>query len=551
MQHNVNQIEHGESDRRLDDEEYINAAQRRLAAYALRYTAPPSLVTGVLFAAVSFVLFERHIESISWYGLNSTSVIELYIPSAFTMPLIQGPIILRRTLAARVAGGIPPPLVSLERVPWLRWGIGLGLVSGGVWASTVLGLASVLALWMPSATFGWWYGLAFKLLFTILVALSVAVLCAIASVRIQPKPVPDPGSSGPRPYDFGPRERVRGRLEVPSGRHERLNWNRWRVGVAPDVLQRAENAVFFSGAQQLAFLRRFIILLTLSVLMVVLGLHAGSMAVVVAAMLIAPLMTPITGLTLALVRGRPQRQIETITLTAFATGYIFVVAWLASAILPRPAVVNAVTLDFSDPRLSDMLIALLAGAVGVYVLVHTEASTALPGVAIGISLEPPIATAGIMMGTGRHDLVIGAFLMYLVNLAAIVSAGALVLILSGFLPITEFGSLPRRIRMGLLIAALSVAVLAFPLYRISSSIWEESEATMQVGHVVEDWTSGTDLELLAVDVDGSSIAIELTGTMRPPSVNDLVSELTDVLGRDVSVTVRVYPYSLYEAETDP
>jgi uncharacterized hydrophobic protein (TIGR00271 family) len=557
------------------EEVYVSATERRLALFALRYTVPTALITALIFATIDYLLSAHQGDfSISWTGTDAVSFLRVYLPSAFILPLMQCPLVLRRTLAARVAGQLQPALPNLKRVPWLQWSLALGNVAGGVWVAIIMTFVTIFSGWLPNVVIGEWEGLIIRLALTAVIAISVAILCAIAAVRIEPgrgvidivlDDGPEDGGAAPpvdtlEPAPVSPpsvpvvqpdQSIVRGRAEVPTGPSRGVRWDRWRVGVRQEVLQRAEGAVYFTAAQRYAFLRRFFVLLTLSVLMAVLGLYTNSIATVIAAMLIAPLGTPIMGLTLALVRGRPQRQLEALAIIASAAGYTFILAWVTGVLLPTEPVLPDVLVDFTDPKLADLIIALLAGAVGVYILVHTEASAALPGVAVALSLEAPIAASGLTFAWGRDDLANGAYLMFVVNLAAIVAAGSLVLIASGFLPVNQFGDLPRRVKVGLVMAVAGVCILAYPLYRVSSDIWQTSSEREVVGKVTAGWTEGTDLDLFNVVIDDDAVTLDLVGSDQAPAVEDLADDLSAELGRPVTVSVRVFPYTVLEDSPAP
>jgi len=552
----------------LPDDVYVSPEERRLGVFALRYTAPPALLTAWLFGAANYFLVVHGEDStISWFGATGESFLRVYLPSAFILPLLQTPFILRRTLQMRIAGRLAPPLnAELKDLSWVQWAVILALVTGGVWSAIAMLMFTIVAAWAPNVQLGIWSGLGFKLIFTTIIGMSVAVMCAIAAVRISPgsnllervlnaSDTTRTDDDAPR-GDRSPQPTMdprlgRGRLEVPTEPQRTLAWNRWRIGVQESVLERTEASVYFDGTRRFPFLRRAFILLTVSVLMATLGMYTNSAIVVVAAMLIAPLMTPILGLTLALVTGRPSRQIESVLLVAGAAGYIIVLTALTSLLLPEPPVVPSVLLDYTDPRLPDLLIALLAGTVGIYILVHTEASTALPGVAVAISLEPPIAATGMMLAWGNDERAVGAFLMFTLNLAAIVAAGSLVLIVSGFLPVHHWRQVRHRVKVGLTIAALAVAIVAYPLFRLSYATLRDTNEREAVASVLIPWAEAQDLEILKMEIDDDEVLIDLSGSEQPQNVDMLAQDVADALGRPADVQVHVYPYTSYEQHAEP
>ena len=92
-----------------------------------------------------------------------------------------------------------------------------------------------------------------------------------------------------------------------------------------------------------------------------------------------------------------------------------------------------------------------------------EVSDALPGVAVAVALVPPLATVGATFALGRPDLSWGALLLYLTNLAAIVLVGAVVFILTGFVPRAQIIRAEQRIRAGMLTAGVAVLAVSVPL----------------------------------------------------------------------------------------
>jgi uncharacterized hydrophobic protein (TIGR00271 family) len=126
---------------------------------------------------------------------------------------------------------------------------------------------------------------------------------------------------------------------------------------------------------------RFYILVAISTLIASFGLIADSTAVVIGAMLVAPLMTPIFGISLALVRGETHllgsaTRAEIVGVTA-AVFMGFVLGTLIGDIEPTPEMLSR-----TRPNLFDLLVAVLAGFAGAYALVDEKISPALPGVAI-------------------------------------------------------------------------------------------------------------------------------------------------------------------------
>lgn len=147
---------------------------------------------------------------------------------------------------------------------------------------------------------------------------------------------------------------------------------------------------------------RFYIMVAVSTLISGFGLIADSTAVVIGAMLVAPLMTPIFGISLALVRGDTQLfrnsvQAEIVgVLAAIAMGYLLgLVIMLINPIQEATPEMLART----KPNLFDLFVAVLAGFAGTYALIDEKISPALPGVAIATAIVPrwPTPACALLM----------------------------------------------------------------------------------------------------------------------------------------------------------
>ena len=117
-----------------------------------------------------------------------------------------------------------------------------------------------------------------------------------------------------------------------------------------------------------------------------------------------------------------------------------------SLLLPDPLTLNPSIDARTAPGLLDLGVALAAGAAGAYVAARRTGTDALPGVAIAVSLVPPLATVGICLELGRLDDAAGAGLLFLTNFASITVVASIVFILTGAKPIAENADKPYRVR---------------------------------------------------------------------------------------------------------
>ncbi len=173
--------------------------------------------------------------------------------------------------------------------------------------------------------------------------------------------------------------------------------------------------------------------LLLSGAIATLGLALNATAVVIGAMLVAPLLGPLLGLSLALTVGDGRLAFQTgLTILLGALGVIGVAA-LLTLLLPFQEVTAEIA-SRTRPTTLDLGIAVFSGLAGAVVTVSRERrlSASIPGVAIAVALIPPLSVAGFGIGTGwQWPLIKGSLLLFGANLGGIVLSGMAAFLLVG------------------------------------------------------------------------------------------------------------------------
>ena len=192
-------------------------------------------------------------------------------------------------------------------------------------------------------------------------------------------------------------------------------------------LEREERVLLFTEMEIKArWSFDFAVLMILATTIAGLGLLADSAAVVIGAMLVAPLMTPLLGGGLAVVQGnwplwkQCQKAVLLGFLSALLVGIILGLSarWLGMGLTTE-------LLARGEPTLLDLGVAFVSGIAASYCLARPKLSSALAGVAIAAALVPPIATTGICLAIGAHDTAKGAGLLFGTNVVAIVLGSAM------------------------------------------------------------------------------------------------------------------------------
>lgn len=288
----------------------------------------------------------------------------------------------------------------------------------------------------------------------------------------------------------------------------------------------------------------FWVLLVLSVAIATLGIIADSTAVVIGAMLVAPLMTPIMAVSVGIVNGWPRRVTMAFLTVAGGVAVSVGVAWILAAWVPQltPNTTNSQIVSRVSPTLVDMLIAVAAGAAGAYATVDKRVSSSITGVAIAVALVPPLGVVGITLKAGEYGDASGAFLLFLTNLVAIILMASIVFVVAGLVPLEQFVENRKKTRTVISTVALAALLIMVPLFFTSEGILASAARQSTAQQITEDWIAADpDLTLEKVTVDNDDISVVLAGEGDVPSVEDLETSLEDAFDTQIFVDVQYFP----------
>ncbi len=304
------------------------------------------------------------------------------------------------------------------------------------------------------------------------------------------------------------------------------------------------DSLYFEAPDRTHKIASYVVMLALSVTIASFAILQDSTAVVIGAMLVAPLMTPIMGCAAGLVAGWRQRVLASLSVVAASVTGAIGLAWILASWIPAmvPLGVNTQILSRSSPTLLDMAIAVAAGAAGAYATIDDRVSSSLTGVAVAVALVPPLSVTGIALEAGRWSAALGSFLLFGTNLVSIILASVVVFVLVGFTPIGE--TIKRRGAISDLLVVVVVAALLImvPLGLIGEDVLTNSARRSQAQHQVDEWLGGsTTLRLDKIAIRADEIDIVLSGTGELPSLEELEDAISASFGRPTTVTVEVYP----------
>ena len=277
------------------------------------------------------------------------------------------------------------------------------------------------------------------------------------------------------------------------------------------------DAVFFDDVAHTRKLSRFWLLLTLASVIASAGVVGNSDATVIGAMIVAPLMTPILGTMLAVVLADWPNLARSVGLVALGSACAVGIGYVLGLLVPIPvdALTNPQVAARVSPGLISLIAALATGAVGSVALVRSDISDTLPGVAISISLVPPLSVVGLTLEARQPGQAAGALLLFVTNVLAILLAGIVVMALYRVRSADRTGQVApdvRRRRTAVALVVALVVVVALPLARTSYDVVTDSTRQSTSQQTVQEWASRYGWEVVQVSMQqGGVVVVRVAG----------------------------------------
>ena len=309
--------------------------------------------------------------------------------------------------------------------------------------------------------------------------------------------------------------------------------------------------MFFEAPNKASKLASFWVMMVLATGIASFAVIQDSTAVVIGAMLVAPLMTPIMGVSAAAVNGWPTRLARSLVLVVAAAAAAVVVAWLIASWLPSVGDINTNTQIASrvEPSLLDFCIAVFAGAAGAYATVDPRVSSSLSGVAIAVALVPPLSVVGITLEQGAYGEAQGALLLFGTNVVSIVLAAVTVFVLMGFAALPPDREQRENLRRVVGVFGLGALVILVPLSLTSEDVWTEAADEGATHDVVTAWLPDDgSVQYVDVEAEGDRISVTLSGPELPGDTDGLLDDLSDKLGYRPKLSLRLVPSTVTEID---
>lgn len=278
-------------------------------------------------------------------------------------------------------------------------------------------------------------------------------------------------------------------------------------------------------------------LLMCSIMVASLGLDLNSPAVIIGAMLISPLMSPILGIGLGV--GINDRETLFTSLKHF--GIAIIIALLTSFLYFKITPFGSITNEISArtaPNLLDGLVAIFGGLAGVISTTRLDKSNAIPGVAIATALMPPLCVAGFGLANGQWQFFLNAFYLFFLNSFFIAISTYIVIRILGF----RYKVYPneKETKRNRLVIFCFAFIILLPAILLLNDAYQKVQERTQIkefitAHFENDSTTISDWKFIPSDTL-SKLHIKLIGDpVSEATINDCDTELERILNKTIQI----------------
>lgn len=306
----------------------------------------------------------------------------------------------------------------------------------------------------------------------------------------------------------------------------------------------------------------FIFMLSISAVIATFGLLANSVAVIIGAMIIAPLMNPILALSYWLLTGKWDMILRSFISVLIGTILSIGLAVLITYLIGWK-IVGSEILTRMRPNLLDLGVALAAGAAAAFAYTHSKVSSAFAGIAVAVALVPPLCTIGISIAI-RNDVnveigesydnfdTIGPLLLYVTNFIGILFMASMVFFFQYF-------KKNLKALLSLAIAMVFLGLIIIPLgFRMKNLLIRNkirrNLTELAISLLPENYTK-TRLQNLSVRIRKEYVFVRADakaerGIITQEFINELQDKLSENIGKPVILEVGIIYESVLRSTKD-
>jgi len=309
----------------------------------------------------------------------------------------------------------------------------------------------------------------------------------------------------------------------------------------PGDIPKLEGKLFWEGAKQRINIERYVVLLFLSTIIAAYGVLGDSTATVIGAMIIAPLMVPILATAAAIVMGDLNRAGKSFFIVIAGVIGVIMVAFISGTFCLRiiSFTTNSQIIARVSPGLIDLIVALASGIAGAFAVSRDDVADSLPGVAISISLVPPLAVTGISLSQGEFIAAFGSLLLFTTNFLSILLAGGLTFMVLGLSVASTLDMKTSVRRRAFVIIIIGTLLVAVPLSITSLRVAQKSHIEYQARKIAQRWLGQSNFELIKLDARKDRLKMVITGSGAPPALSEFGEALRGKIEKDTTIRLKV------------
>jgi uncharacterized hydrophobic protein (TIGR00271 family) len=284
----------------------------------------------------------------------------------------------------------------------------------------------------------------------------------------------------------------------------------------------------------------YFVLIVLSCIIATLGLLLNSGAVVIGAMLVAPLMSPIFAFSLGLVLSDVRLLRLSVEAVFKGVALAVIIAAFIGVLSPFKELTGEIMARI-QPTLLDLAVALASGMAGAYALARKDVSAALPGVAIAAALMPPLGVVGLGLALGDARVAGGASLLFVANIAAISLAGVIVFMLLGIRPQIREPEAQEQISRRLIGFIILLLVIAIPLGIIMRDVIRDTAEERAVREILTQYVEAEEGRLVNLELERRKADLLVVATVHAtqPLSHETVEDLEALLSAHLDHLVQL------------
>ncbi|MBP9791643.1 MAG: DUF389 domain-containing protein [Rickettsiales bacterium] len=281
---------------------------------------------------------------------------------------------------------------------------------------------------------------------------------------------------------------------------------------------------------------RYIFMVLMSCAIATLGLLLSSPSVIIGAMLISPLVSPIISFGFSLCVLDIQQMKD--ALKGIITGGVLAIfsSWLITTLSPIVDITPEI-IARTQPNFFDLLVAILTGIVGGYLIIKRRGQDVI-GVAFAAALMTPLAVVGFGLAIGQHSITKGALTLFMTNLLAIALSVSIIATFYGF-----NGSLTKkRTFLQMIVILIVFGTLSIPLGITLKNVTYKTYVTNVVQNAIEEYfaTEKIRIPILNIKCNSNNTTIDvvvLTPKHKPKAQPDLVTILKEKIDRNMTLSL--------------